>query len=314
MSYGSGNVSRYVVAYLFAAVVTCTLMACSHRQAVRPASIEATFNRFYEFEGRAYRGDPTTLALASRIRNRYRTDFSRYQTSDALRTVGNDDLVLLFRAADIAFFYTVSPFTLRDLQLDSAELHRRGVAREALDERLYAALIESRHFAEAQAFARLHPSLQGDSVARVSDRSRAAPTALLVRGRGATLERRSVDINKNRIVVVSSPLCHFSQHAVRSIEADQFLRERFRDHALWLVPPDESTTFSTVAKWNQVHPNEAMQFAYRREEWPMIDRWETPVFYFFRNGRVVAKVIGWPAAGRKAEIRRALRISRLVDL
>jgi hypothetical protein len=55
-----------------------------------------------------------------------------------------------------------------------------------------------------------------------------------------------------------------------------------------------------------------MEFAYKREEWPMIERWETPVFYFFRDGRVVGKVIGWPVAGRKNEIRRSLRRAGLL--
>lgn len=77
-------------------------------------------------------------------------------------------------------------------------------------------------------------------------------------------------------------------------------------------PPDESTPFLTVAQWNRVHPNEQMQFAYRREDWPMVDRWETPVFYFFKDGRVVGKVNGWPATGRKAEIRRSMTLAGLM--
>jgi len=50
-----------------------------------------------------------------------------------------------------------------------------------------------------------------------------------------------------------------------------------------------------------------MVLAYDYHEWPMIDRWYTPVFYFLRNGRLVSEVIGWPRAGRKTEIVAALQ-------
>ena len=136
---------------------------------------------------------------------------------------------------------------------------------------------------------------------------------MLVRDGGKKLERKSIDLGKGgTIVVVASPLCHFCQRAIRSIEGDAVLRPLFREHALWMVPPDESTSISTVATWNRLHPNEEMEFAYRRDEWPMVERWETPVFYFFKDGRVVSKVAGWPVAGRKAELNRSLRLARLI--
>lgn len=44
----------------------------------------------------------------------------------------------------------------------------------------------------------------------------------------------------------------------------------------------------------------------------MLDRWETPTFYFFRQGKVVAKVVGWPGRGRKPEVRSALKLVGLL--
>jgi hypothetical protein len=199
------------------------------------------------------------------------------------------------------------------MQLDLAELRRRGIAHAGDDAKVYAALVEIRYFDRARVFARLHPRAPVESVPVVTDDgARNAPTALLVHAGGSKLERAPVHLGNGRIIVVSSPLCHFSQRAVRSIESDAALRPLFHDHAVWVVPPDQSTPFATVAKWNRVHPYEAMAVAYRREEWPMIDLWETPVFYFLRDGRVVSKVIGWPVAGRKAEIKRSLKLAGLI--
>jgi hypothetical protein len=200
------------------------------------------------------------------------------------------------------------------MQLDLTELRRRGAAREENYEKVFAALIETRYFGEARRLAKLHPLSSIEVVPIIADSIvPAGPTTLLVEDGGKRLERKVVDLKgSRRIVVVSSPLCHFCQRAIHSIEGDAVLRPLFREHARWIVPPDESTSFSTVAQWNRDHPNEQMEFVYRREEWPMVQRWEIPVFYFFKDGRVVGSVSGWPVAGRKAEIRRSMRLAGLM--
>ena len=40
-------------------------------------------------------------------------------------------------------------------------------------------------------------------------------------------------------------------------------------------------------------------------DWPQFDSWATPVFYFMREGRVVATVTGWPKEGRARELHQA---------
>jgi len=300
----AGSVSSLALVLSF---IACS--ASSERQ--RPSQVETAFNGFDQFQDSVVRSDPFTRIVASKIHERYRAQFSSYQTSTALAKLGPNDVALLFRAAGADFLYSVSPASLGDMQLDLAELRRRGIARRDNDEKVYAALVESRLFDEARAFAKLHQLASVETVPDVVDEAvRKGPTTLLVRDGGKKLVRKSVDLSEGRlIVVVSSPLCHFCQRAIRSIESDAFLRPLIQDNALWIVPPDQSTPFATVATWNRLHPHEQMAFVYRREEWPMVERWETPVFYFLKDGRVVSIVRGWPVAGRKAEIRRSLRLA-----
>jgi hypothetical protein len=296
----AGTVCRLV---LFVALAGCS--ASAHGQ---PSAVQSAFDSFESFQRRVVESDLPTQAAASKILDRYRATFSPYQTEPAIAKLENNDLALLFRAADSAFFYSVSPDALHHMQLDLTALQQRGIARKEQYENVYAALIENRSFDQARAFVTLHPLASAQTVPRVVDAVvHEGPTTLRVKDGGKRLERTSVDLaSGQRIVVVASPLCHFCQRAIRSIEADAVLRPLFRDHALWLVPPDESTSFVTVADWNRVHPGEQMEFAYRRGEWPMVERWETPVFYFLKDGVVVGKVTGWPKAGRKAEIKRSL--------
>ena len=305
--------SRRLSGSIYSLVVLVTFVACSGNSEKPPARVEAAFDSFYQFQDDVVRSDPSTNTATSKIHTRYRALFSPYQTSAMVRQLRPDDVALLFRAADLDFFFTVSATTLADMQLDLAELSRRGIARTDNDAKLYAALVESRSFKKARAFAKLHPLASDEAVPDVVDNVvRKGPTTLLVMDGGRKLVRKSVDLEEGRrIVVISSPLCHFCQRAIRSIETDAVLRRLVLDHATWIVPQDRSTSFATVANWNRLHPNETMEFTYRREEWPMVDRWETPVFYFFKNGHVVSKVSGWPVAGRKAEISRSLRLAGL---
>jgi hypothetical protein len=34
-------------------------------------------------------------------------------------------------------------------------------------------------------------------------------------------------------------------------------------------------------------------YTYRANEWPEIEYWGTPAFYFYKNGELRYKVIGW---------------------
>ena len=314
----TGGVKRFprrLAGFASSLVLTLSLTACSTSPDRKPISpVESAFDSFAQFQDSVVRGDPLTRIAASEIDDRYRALFSAYQTSTALAKLGSDDVILLFRAARADFLYSVLPTALDDMRRDLAELHRRGTARQDDDENVYAALVESRLFDEARAFAKLHRLVSVEPVPDFVDNAvRTGPTRLLVRDGGKKLVRTSTDLASGPlIVVIASPLCHFCQRAIRSIESDPSLRPFIRSHSLWVVPPDQSTPFATVAAWNRAHPHEQMAYAYRREEWPMVERWETPVFYFFTAGKVVSKVRGWPVSGRKAEIRRSLRLAGLI--
>ena len=305
---------RRVAGSVFSLVLLVGFVACSaSREQQESPRVETAFDSFDRFQDSVLGGDLFTRIAASKIDARYRVLFSRYQTSTALAKLGSDDVALLFRAARADFLYSISPGALDDMQLDLSELRRRGIMRNDNDGKVYAALLESRLFDKARSFAKVHRLAAVEPVPDVVDDAvRKGPTMLLVRDGGKKLIRKSVDLREGPlIVVISSPLCHFCQRAIRSIESDAVLRPLMRDHALWIVPPDQSNPFATVATWNRLHPHEQMAFVYRREEWPMVERWETPVFYFLKNGHVVSKVRGWPRAGRKAEIRRSLRLAGL---
>jgi hypothetical protein len=309
------DLSRRLIGCVPSLVLALSLVACSTSPEQKPSSsVESAFDSFDRFQDGVLRSDPPTRIAASKIHERYRALFSKHQTRTALANLAANDVTLLFRAASADFLYSISPMPLSDMELDLGELHRRGITSNEYDEKVFAALVESRLFEKARAFAKLHRLASVEAVPDVVDNvAHNGPTRLLVSDGGKRLVRKSAVLKSGRlIVVISSPLCHFCQRAIRSIENDASLRPLVLDHALWIVPPDQSTPFATVATWNREHPHEQMAYAYRREEWPMVERWETPVFYFLKDGRIVSTVTGWPRTGRKAEIRRSLRLAGLM--
>jgi hypothetical protein len=112
--------------------------------------------------------------------------------------------------------------------------------------------------------------------------------------------------NANFVVVVAHPLCHFSQNAISAIAADPELSAGLKQ-AIWLAPPDGNLRLDVFRNWNRIHPLQRMAIAYTKTEWPSIDSWETPTFYFFRKGELVGKVAGWPVSGHSQELREQLR-------
>jgi len=278
---------------------------------VGSGSLERRFDALDLLESQAFRVHESTRRTAQLFGEAYSKDFSPLQRHETLVALNGTDLGLLFRAASIAQFYTFDVRYVRDMQLDLAELQKRGGATQGEYGDFYSALIASRRFSQARTFAQTHP---GFSIAPIptfrnlSNGSTAGPTAMILSSDGSELHRRSINLHEPaQIVVISSPLCHFSAGGLRDIDSDGVLHKVFQSHATWLIPPNAATSFEAVEQWNRKHPDERMVMAYRFQEWPMFDRWELPTFYFLRSGRVIAQVVGWPRQGRKREVEDALR-------
>ena len=50
-----------------------------------------------------------------------------------------------------------------------------------------------------------------------------------------------------------------------------------------------------------------MEAVYLQKEWPLIESWQTPGFYFIKDGTIVASVIGWPGDQQLETLKDAFR-------
>jgi len=310
-------ISRTLVSGFLMALFLAGSGRCVSGEPARSPTIEPRLKAFNHLYVVMRVNDSSTRDVVAMFDRTYQSLFSPLQNRATLAMLKSSDIVDLFNTAWSTQFMTNEPRYIADMELDLRELERTGHASQLQFDNLYGAFVGSRMFVEARKLRASHGSAAMAPVPEfddVSSKGRAGPTEIVVSADGRRLTRRDLHLESPaEIVVVVSPLCHFAQHGLSDIASDSKIGQAFSQHATWLVPPDDgSTPVAEVARWNREHPREAMVLAYDYREWPMIDRWETPVFYFLRNGKVVSEVIGWPRGGQKPEIIAALRQAGLM--
>jgi hypothetical protein len=136
----------------------------------------------------------------------------------------------------------------------------------------------------------------------VSEHRIGIPSVLSIEPGKNEIKHRSIKLNDDfQIVVISHPLCHFSQNASKAIYADAELSGIFKNYSLWLAPQDGRIQLHAFQHWNQDHPYTPINIAYLQEEWPQFDSWDTPIFYLLKHGKVTKKIVGWPPSGENLE-------------
>jgi hypothetical protein len=268
--------------------------------------LEPAFDRLLAAEQDA---DGANLAMS----RSYATEFAPFQPDAQRHALHDHDVTLLFRATYLTLRRTNQVAYLADLRRDFAELqHRHRVDRPHASD-FSDALIVFGHADEARGLLTAYPSIERKPppAMRFAPRVRSSQPSLWIATLG-TRKRELVQFRFNirapsQVVVLATTGCHFSANAARDIEADPLLRDIFREYGQWVAPPDEVIAFDAVREWNEAHPALRIGIAYNRAALPMVERIETPVFYFLDHGTVVDTVVGWPAGGNLDAIRRGLR-------
>jgi hypothetical protein len=236
---------------------------------------------------RANNQHATFAATGLIVGREYTRLFTLRVREKAIRAARPADLAALLDAANIATFYTLEPTHARhaleafDALGERATVEQRDAMRKML--------VKTRVLDP-------HPGLDLPVVVDLT--TGPGPTELVVEQ--DRVVRRTVDLKGEQILVAAVPGCHFAANAIAAIDADPALRAAFAG-AHWLVPQEVSGDVDEAR-------DTRFTLAFNRDEFPMIDEWDSPTFYFLRDGAVVAKVVGWPAEGRLQDLRDAVAV------
>ncbi len=187
-------------------------------------------------------------------------------------------------------------------------LERRGIDSDAQRQHVLDMYIEARLVPQAVAFAREPANARLRRLpAFAPDAGDAHPPTLWhLSTDGTTVERDAFTLgDAPRVLVVSSPWCHFTEDATVAIAADAELSSLMQRHSTWIMPQQPIPDFATIAKWDRDYPGWPMQVIYDEADWPMIPSPQTPVFYFLDHGKVNDTVTGWPGDAQKDALRAA---------
>lgn len=207
-------------------------------------------------------------------------------------------LDLLFDAADLVTSHTLDAKHLGDAISAFDAIATSTQATERQKKILRELMVKVRIFEP-------HPEID---VPRLQDESRGPPTELVVTS--DSLIRRTIPTTGPQIIVVSHPRCRYSASAREDIAEYTTLAAIFSRQARWLVPQEASGDLDAVRE-AATHGSH-YTLAYKRSEFPFIDSWETPTFYFLDGPSVVKKVVGWPQEGQIQELLDGARAIGLV--
>lgn len=245
--------------------------------------------------------------LARFVAEQFDATLRKHFEAHAIPVLDDDDLLKLFDATDTASFYEGSPKRARQLTKLAIEMQRRNLLDKDKLESVFNALLQARLFASASVLKAAHAELDLEVVPEVSEtHDGATPSWYVLEGK-TSLKREAAPLQTGaQILVISHPFCHFSENAAVAINRDPALQETFTAHSTWVLPPDRSMTLEAMHDWREEHPGLDIALAYGLDEWSQFKEWDTPTFYFLRDGKIIDTVIGWPKEGRVAELNAAL--------
>lgn len=295
--------NQYIVIILLGSLGTL----CNASPIMGGKSIAATFQDFHNKHEEVMRQPMEAEQRAAFFSPLYRELFS--EAARPLNLIAHDraSLKLLLRAAATTATYTQSTESATDIASIVLELERRNLATQKDVMLAFEALFAARMLQESKAWA--NAFVKHDLPRPVSSEvhSKQGPTEWKVLPGSEELIRQDATVPaRNYVLIVGHPGCHFSNNAYAALSSDETVATALQGRVKWLVPQERNYNIGLVRDWNLKHPDAKMTIAYKRSEWPIVDTWGTPAFYFIRDGRVVHKVVGWPKEGRIAEIRAGL--------
>lgn len=220
------------------------------------------------------------------------------------------DLEALFEATNLTNFYAMNQGLEKNMFSLVVELQKRSIVAQRHIAATYDALVGARDWKTAaqwsSRFSGVDLATAPPNLSNIIE-DNGQRLVLAFPKNGAAIEVEKIAIPKGvAIIAVTNPNCHFSANAVAALIADPLIFSEIKNITLWLAPQDRGLDFARIVAWNKVNPDIQYKAAYRSSHFPEVDSWDTPTFYFFKSGKEVAKVVGWPRGASLVDFKKAL--------
>jgi hypothetical protein len=255
--------------------------------------------------------------LAGQPDGRYVTAYDQLFENElaSAESLGRDQRQRLLSILLNVSAHSSSPKYLQQLLVLTDAMLAKGEAQDWQVESVHYLLISRRDFLAAHRFA-ARTGLKSVSFNNAVRNPGVARTALYFDSKLESWERRELDINRgSQIVVLSSPMCPPCEQAAREIANDPELNRVFREHSVWLAPTHMPLEDHYFRAWSNAHPEFRTAAIYDPDEWPTamsVEVQATPTFFFFVDGKLQERVLGWPPNNGKIRLVEPLRNAGLI--
>lgn len=277
-----------------------------------PSLAEQPHKTYFDFVQNLARSNFSSKEIAEKITKEYTAVFETNALIVTKNKLDNAELEYLFDVTSLTIFYANNDRLTKKLSTIFSELDKRHLVTTKHIEKLFSAFISSRLFDEAEALKKRLKQNNFELIPLLKVNAQNT-TSLFSEWRiddaSESMERQNFDLtNGETIVVLTHPRCHFSQNAITSILNDPDLKAMFETHAHLIAPQTDKIDFKLLQYWNKAYPTLPIALMHKHDEWPFIEEWGTPQFYFLKNGEVKAHVEGWPKAGNKDKLLAAFQL------
>jgi hypothetical protein len=255
-----------------------------------------------------------TKELSENISASYRKFKQGLQFDDGLTRFSDIDLLLLFRAADEASFYTSLPEHASDMEALAGVLQERRAVTSSHLTKTYFALIAAREFDRARQW-----RISNGLIINASDYEIDSTPPLNDQPGELRLGTKEVEYFPFKfpkggfVLVIAHPQCHFSNYLLQHIYGDNVLLDKTRGKLKWMSPQQREENSAIFRDWNASYKEARITQAYLASQWTSVDFWETPTLYFYYDGVLKKKIVGWPKSGRRKELDSALLEIKLFE-
>lgn len=223
--------------------------------------------------------------------------------------LSRQDIKDLHEVAGALAFYSNEPADVRQMRRGYDELEKRGLATRLQGQAMRDQYVTARMIPEAMAFAAQRPGLNLNKIPRFEkpESELPAPSLWHLSADGTRLAQQSFHLGSEpHVIVVASPWCSFSQRASQTLQATPDLARLMAEHSTWILPQFRIPDFADIEKWNQSYADWPLLLVNKDKEWPDLELFEVPKFFFFRGGKVVSTVTGWPGDEQLEKLREGI--------
>lgn len=245
----------------------------------------------------------------------YRKLYKQYQITikdNDWKSIPNDEINRWFDILYSINFYA----SLEDISIDL--IHIFNILNEKVEvgtqlqekaQHLEADLIKNRMFKQLSKIKTNYPDFAYRDIPKIEYKKIGSDkqTILMPNSDGTGLKQIAFDMDSgNKVLVISHPLCKFTEAARSAILNNDRVREVFEKNSFWLISQQPRFYFDSIieAPYQKIMP---FYYVWDEDQWHDVKFDRFPNFFFFKDGRLIKNINGWPKEGRMAELKEALQ-------